>query len=262
MPDSRTSRRGPGPGNPVWAYEEVLPFLRGLENDLDYGDTDVHGGTGPVPVCRPDMSGRATAAFAEAANDLGFPAEPDKNDQQNPGFGPLPMNIRDGVRFNTGLTYVAPALQRPNFTVVGGCTVQRIRFSGTRAVGLDIQIAGRESTIEANSVVLSAGAFETPRLLARSGIGPGDELRRLGVPVVGDLPGVGRQFSDHPQVVLEWTPNQPLTPASGSWIDASLEFPLHQRPPFRRPADPAVERPDECADRTLIRRPRNARCRC
>ena len=105
-----------------------------------------------------------------------------------PGFGPVPRNVRDGVRWNTGLAHVIPALGRANFTVLGGCTVGRIRFRGRRAVGLDINVAGRDSTVAAERVILSAGAFETPTLLLRSGIGPADELRRLGIPVVGDLP--------------------------------------------------------------------------
>lgn len=211
-------------GNPAWAYQNVLPFLRALENDLDYGPTDVHGGSGPVPVQRPALTGRTTSAFAAAADELGFPFEPDKNDQGTPGFGPVPRNVKDGVRWNSGLAYVLPALTRPNLTVLGGCTVPRIRFLGTRAVGVDIHVDGSDSTVAADTVVLCAGAFETPGLLLRSGIGPADDLRRLGIPVVGDLPGVGRRFSDHPQVVLEWTPTDYLDRGSDSWISACLNF--------------------------------------
>ena len=128
------------------------------------------------------------------------------------------------MRFNTGLTYVVPALPRPNFTMIGGCTVRRIRFRGACAVGLDITFGGVNSTVEADTIVLCAGAFETPRLLLRSGLGPSRDLRRLGLPVVGDLPGVGRRFSDHPQVVLEWTPRTDPVAATGSWITGCLNF--------------------------------------
>ena len=192
-------------GNPAWAYELVLPFLRGLENDRDFGDTAIHGGSGPVPVRRPSLAGPAAAAFAEACDEAGFPTEVDKNAQGTAGFGAVPLNIADGVRWNTGLAYVVPALARPNLTVIGGCAVQRIRFRGYRAVGLDVQIGGVDSTVEADQIVVCAGAFETPHLLMRSGVGPADNLRRLGFPIVIDAP-VGRTFNDHPQVVVEWTP--------------------------------------------------------
>ena len=214
-------------GNPAWAYDRVLPYLRGLENDRDYGDTAIHGGSGPVPVRRADMTGPAAAAFAEACSALGFPAETDKNAQGAAGFGAVPLNIDDGVRWNTGLAYVVPALARPNLTVLGGCTVQRITFRGSTAVGLDIQLGGVDSTVEAGEIVVCAGAFESPHLLLRSGIGPADDLRRHGVPVVRDASGVGRTFNDHPQVVVEWMPTAGPGPhPPDSWISGCLNFPF------------------------------------
>jgi len=211
-------------GNPAWAYESVLPLLRALERDLDYGDTDLHGGSGPVPVHRPDLTGPITSAFAQAADELGFPAEPDKNAQGTPGFGPVPRNVENGIRWNTGLAYVLPALDRANLSLLAGATVRRIRFRGSRAVGVDIQVDGRDCTVEAGAVVLSAGALGTPALLMRSGIGPAADLHALGIPVVGDLPAVGRRFSDHPQVVLEWAPRDYRGRGDHSWISACLNF--------------------------------------
>jgi predicted dehydrogenase (TIGR03970 family) len=211
-------------GNPAWAYDRVLPFLRRLETDRDYGLNEIHGGSGPVPVCRPSMTGARAAAFADACAELGYPYEPDKNKQGPASFGPVPLNIADGVRWNTGLAYVVPAIARPNLTVAGGCTVERIRFRGTRAVGLDIRSEGKFSTIAADEIVLSAGAFESPRLLMRSGVGPAGDLRAVGLPVVHDIPGVGRTFNDHPQVILEWTPNRDLGEAAESWISGCLNF--------------------------------------
>ena len=210
---------------PSWSYNRVLPYLRGLESDRDYGDTAVHGATGPVPVQRADLDSAASAAFVQAASELGHPFEADKNDQGNPGVGPVPLNVADGVRWNAGLAYVVPALVRPNLTVVGECTVRRIRFARSQAVALDVQMGDRSQTIEAGEIVVCAGAFETPHLLLRSGVGPADELRALGLPVVADRPGVGRRFSDHPQLVIDYSVPGPLPgPASGSWIGASLNF--------------------------------------
>jgi predicted dehydrogenase (TIGR03970 family) len=210
-------------GNPAWAYERALPFLRALENDLDYGDTDLHGGTGPVPVQRPPLTGPTAEVFAEAATELGLPDEPDKNVQGEPGFGPVPRNVTHGVRWNAALAYVLPALTRANLTVRGGATVRRVRFRGSRAIGVDIRSEGTDSTVLADTVVLAAGGLETPHLLTLSGIGPADQLRRLGIPVVTDLP-VGRSFSDHPQVALEWTPRAYRGRGDASWITGCLNL--------------------------------------
>lgn len=216
-------------GGPAWEYDHVLPSLRALENDRDYGDTPLHGGTGPVPVHRAGTDAPLPSAFVQAAVDLGHPFEADKNAQGRAGVGPVPSNIVDGIRWNTGLTYVLPARDRPNLTVTGGGTVLRLRFRNGRAVALDVRVDGRTTTIMAAEIVVSAGAFETARLLLRSGIGPADDLRALGLPVVADRP-VGRGFSDHPQVVVEYDPLGPPAPAEGSWLGAALNFPSSDGP--------------------------------
>jgi predicted dehydrogenase (TIGR03970 family) len=210
-------------GNPAWAYEHALPFLRAMENDLDYGNSDLHGGSGPVPVQRPPLTGPTAEVFAQAADELGFGPEPDKNAQGAPGFGPVPRNVTDGVRWNAALAYVLPVLRRANLTVRGGATVRRVRFRGSRAVGVDVRCDGLESTVAADTVVLAAGGLETPHLLTLSGIGPADRLRGLGIPVVADL-AVGRRFSDHPQVVLEWTPRAYRGRGDASWISGCLNL--------------------------------------
>ena len=210
-------------GNPAWAYERVLPFLRAMERDLDFGAAELHGGSGPVPVQRPPATGPTAPLFAQASADLGFVAEPDKNAQGEPGFGPVPRNVADGVRWNTALAYLLPALDRPNLTVRGRSVVDRIRFRGDRAVGVDVVVDGQRSSIGSGVVVLAAGALETPHLLARSGIGPAGDLQGCGIPVLLDRP-VGRRFSDHPQIVLEWTPRHYAGRGDASWISACLNL--------------------------------------
>ena len=221
-------------GNPDWAYQRVLPLLRAMETDHDYGDSALHGGSGPMPVRRPALRSPAAVAFTQAAAELGFTAEPDKNDQGEPGVGPVPMNVQTpegvppsgggSVRWNTALAYVLPALGRPNLTVLGHSTALRIRFRGRRVVGVQLLVDGRPQEVDADEVVLCAGAFETPRLLLRSGVGPRSELHRLGVPPVCDLPGVGRRFSDHPQVVVEWSAPGDLSGGEMGWLAAGLNF--------------------------------------
>ncbi|MFB4317011.1 mycofactocin system GMC family oxidoreductase MftG [Actinomadura sp. 21ATH] len=211
-------------GDPRWSYERVLPLLRALENDLDHGATALHGGAGPVPVRRTRLEHPAAAAFREAARELGHPDEPDKNAQDPPGFGPVPVNAVDGRRINTGIAYLLGALGRPNLTVLGGCQVRSVAVRRGRATGVVAERGGRPSTLEAGEVVLCAGALATPHLLHLSGIGPAAALEGLGVPAVHDLPAVGAALSDHPQVVLEWTPRRPMAEPAGSWLGGALHL--------------------------------------
>ncbi len=194
-------------GQDEWTYDRALPAYRRLETDLDYGDSGLHGSSGPVTVARPPQDNPANHAFVDASAELGFPEEPDKNADGAPGIGPVPMNVSDGVRWNTGLAYVIPALGRPNLEVRGGSYVRRVVFEGTRAAGVEVDGDGRTSVIRADQVVLSAGGVKTPHILLVSGVGPADELTENGIPVVCDLPGVGRGFSDHPEIQVGWQPS-------------------------------------------------------
>ncbi|MFF0081860.1 mycofactocin system GMC family oxidoreductase MftG [Streptomyces canus] len=212
-------------GNPAWAYDRVLPLLRALETDLDLGPSAVHGDRGPLRVTRGDMTHPAAAAFRDAARALGFPAEPDKNDQAAPGFGPVPTNSVDGTRRNAGLSYLPPeVLDRPNLTVLGGCSALRVVVERGRATGVVVERDGARATVDAGSVVLSAGALATPHLLLLSGIGPRAELERCGVPVVRDAPAVGARLADHPQLVLDWIPHNDLAAPAGSWLGGCLHL--------------------------------------
>lgn len=195
---------------PDWSYERVLPVLRDLERDLDLGRGAFHGDAGPMPVQRAAQSNPAARAFTAAALELGFAAEPDKNAPGAPGVGPVPQNVVDGVRISTGLAYLSPVRDRPNLEVIGGCRVLRVVFDGTRAVGVELAAGASKASaasarvIEADEVVLCAGGIATPHLLLVSGVGPAEQLRARGVPVVHDAPGVGRAFSDHPDLSVGW----------------------------------------------------------
>ncbi|MET4782190.1 GMC family oxidoreductase N-terminal domain-containing protein [Glaciihabitans sp. UYNi722] len=195
-------------GNDEWAWEKVLPLYRKLEHDLQYGETAVHGGSGPMTISRPPQDHPATVAFRRAVEELGFISEPDKNDQGEPGYGPVPMNAIDGIRLNTGIAYINPIRSRANLTVQGDSYVRRVIFDGTRAVGVEVVHAGAVSSIEAAEIVLSAGGVKSPHLLLVSGVGPRDELERFGIPVVSDRPGVGTDFSDHPDIAVGWQPRR------------------------------------------------------
>ncbi len=201
---------------PAWSYANALPVLRALESDLDYGETPVHGASGPMPVRRPSQAGPAASAFRSAAVELGFPVVADLNAPGAPGVGAVPGNVVDGVRVNTGSAYIEPVRGRPNLRVRGGARAVRVLFSGTRAVGVETT-AG---IVHGEEVVLCSGAIGTPHLLLLSGVGPSADLERLGIPVVADLP-VGAAFSDHPNVAVGWRARGPVADP-----DESMPFPV------------------------------------
>lgn len=198
-------------GNHEWAWDKALPFYRKLEKDLQYGDSAVHGDRGPMPVWRHPQSHPISKAFAAACNDLGYLIEPDKNDQSHPGYGPLPTNTLQGQRINVGTAYVNPIRHRPNLTVQGYSYVRRVLFDGRKAAGVEILVDGGISEVAAKEVVLCAGAIKTPHILLLSGLGPRRELDRWGIPSIADLPGVGRNFSDHPSLAINWKSENPAT---------------------------------------------------
>ena len=195
---------------PEWSFEAVLPTMRRMEADADATlgivDADVHGLSGPMVVSRPPQTGRLPSAFTAAARGAGFPDEADKNAPGIPGVGAVPLNVRHGVRWNTGLAYVLPALARPNLTVRGGARVIRLVIRDGRATG--VELVGGER-VAADEVILSAGAIATPQLLMLSGIGPARHLTELGIPIVIDLP-VGAAFSDHPDIGVGWRSRGPV----------------------------------------------------
>ncbi|BCW35921.1 choline dehydrogenase [Arthrobacter sp. StoSoilA2] len=197
-------------GNEEWAWDKVLSYYKKLENDLEYGESDMHGGTGPITVSRPPQDHAVTKAFQRAVKELGFPAEQDKNSGDGPGYGPVPSNSIRGLRINTGMAYINPARDRRNLTVEGNSVVRRVLFAGTQAIGVEVLRDGAVFTIQANEVVLSAGAVKTPHILLLSGLGPETELNRFHIPIIKHLPGVGKGFSDHPSLAISWRSKVPV----------------------------------------------------
>jgi len=190
-------------GNPAWSFEEVLPFFRKLERDGDLAGNH-HGSEGPVPVARMARGewSPASVAFAEACGLAGFAEDPDMNAPGSIGVGALPLNNVDGIRINTALAYLDPVSERENLHVMADALVTRVIVEGGRASGIRVRRGGEAITFPGGEVVLSAGAVKSPHLLLLSGIGPADDLAGAGVPVLHDLPMVGRDFTDHCTVHL------------------------------------------------------------
>lgn len=196
-------------GNAGWGFADVLDDFRRLEVDGDFRDS-WHGSDGLIPIHRYPRAelNPVQAAFVDGAVALGHPFVEDHNRPDAVGVGPTPRNVRDGMRMSTAVTYLAQARSRANLTIRPDSVVAHVEFSGTRVTGIRL-LDG--TAIEADRVVLSAGTYASPVILARSGIGPAAELLALGIEPVVDLPGVGSNLVDHPLVSVDL----PTRPASG-----------------------------------------------
>lgn len=196
-------------GHSEWSYEKTLASYKRSESDQDFSGP-LHGSDGPVPVRRPlDLAPEFMPAFTRACVELGHPEEPDKNGGGPEGVGPVPMNIGDGRRVSTGIAYVMPNRERANLDVVGDAHVRRVVFEGRRAVGVEADVDGRQVTFRGDEVILSAGVLRSPQLLMLSGIGPAEHLRKHGIAVLHDAPGVGAEMVDHPDLLVAYRCDHP-----------------------------------------------------
>lgn len=181
-----------------WAYEDVLPAFRRLE-DWRGVPSALRGTGGPVPVGEPEGLCTGARAFIEAAVNAGFPRLPDVNASAIEGVAPIQLNTRRGRRVSTAQAYLKPARGRPNLLVLTDTMAERITVEGGRATGAVVRRKGGavEAVTVRREVVLCAGAIASPKLLMLSGIGDGAALGALGLPVHVHRPAVGRNLQDH-----------------------------------------------------------------
>ena len=190
-------------GNELWSFEEVLPFFRRLETDMDFHD-DFHGNDGPI-VCHRFKEENwlpSQKAFYKACRDEGFPETIDLNNPESHGVGPIPFNNPDGIRFSSALGYLSQIRHRINLTIRAKCMARKLLFDGKYIVGVEVESEGEQFIVESARVVLSSGTIANTQLLLLSGIGPEEHLNELGVKVHTNLPGVGQNFSDHPLIFI------------------------------------------------------------
>ena len=206
-------------GNPGWAFTDVLDGFRRLESDADFTN-QWHGSEGPIPVRRHPRGelNAVQSAFLDGAAAVGHRRIEDHNEPGVVGVGTSPRTVRDGVRMSTAITYLAQARRRQNLTIRPDTMVAVVECKGTRTAGIRL-LDG--TYIEADTVVLAAGAYGSPAILTRSGIGPVAELQRLGIRPVLDLPGVGANLSDHALLSIE-TPTRPSQSPSRFGVHATL----------------------------------------
>jgi choline dehydrogenase len=209
------------PGMASWDYAHCLPYFKRMENCLAAAPDDPYRGHGgPLVLELGPADSPLFAAFFRSVQDAGYQLTPDVNGYRQEGFGPFDRNIHRGRRLSAARAYLHPVLGRPNLTVRTRTLVTAIRFEGRRAIGVDIERrGGGTESLVGGEIILCGGSINSPQLLQLSGIGPGDELAALGIPIVADLPGVGVHLQDHLEVYIQYRSLQPVSmqPALELW---------------------------------------------
>lgn len=239
-------------GDRAWGYESVLGYYRRIENWQGTPDAR-RGSGGPVHVEQPATPQPLAWATLDAASRLGIPRFSSPNGEMMEGPGGVAitdLRINHGRRESMYDSYIRPRLHYPNLTVLTNALVTRVLHSGTKAVGVEVVLAGERHCFQADSeVILSMGAVNTPRVLMQSGIGPEDELRAHGIAPINHLPGVGQNLQDHIAFGCTWEYLQPQLVGAGGceatlyWkSDARLEAPdlLQCQLEFAVPPPPEV----------------------
>jgi choline dehydrogenase len=181
-------------GNKGWSYREVLPYFLKSEKNAVFS-SPYHSQHGSLHVQNHRSRHPLSEAFVSAATQAGFSKTDDFNGDAKEGFGFFQVNQNKGTRWSSADAFLKPVLHRKNLTVVSNTEVLNIMFKGKEATG--IQTTQHEVFFAEKEIILSAGAFHSPKLLMQSGVGSGYELQKLNIPVVHDLPGVGKNLQDH-----------------------------------------------------------------
>ena len=241
-------------GNPGWSYEEVLPYFLKSEcsevlkeesrrKDTDQLDPAYHSTSGPLYVSDLRNNYEILDKLTDAAESCGYPRNTDFNGVSQEGFGYYQVTQKGGKRWSSRRAYLSPAKGRPNLTILTHAHVTKLHFdeNGKRARAISIQHRGKPVTLKAHrEIILSAGAIQSPQILELSGIGLADRLKKLGIEVVHNLPGVGENFSDHYIARLSWRLRRNVSlnnRAHGlNFIKELLDYGLRQRGILALPA--------------------------
>ncbi len=197
-----------------WSYNNCLPYFKKLET-FSGGASEFRGGGGPVSVIAPKFSNCLCDVFAQASSEVGYPWSSDTNGEQQEGFGLMDQMIRDGRRESGSTAYLEPIRQRSNLTIVCDSTILRVSMKGKCAQGVELRTNGNIQHIgSARETILCAGSINSPKLLMLSGIGPAQQLNQLGIDVIQNLPGVGKNLQDHVNVNVKYESLKPITTTS------------------------------------------------
>jgi choline dehydrogenase len=221
-----------GWGATGWGWDDLLPYFLKSE-DNERGASAWHGAGGPLAVSEQRSGNRITPAFVEAGVEAGLNRNDDFNGPEQDGVGMYQVTQRGGMRASTSVSYLHPAMERPNLTVLPYMQVNRVLFEGNRAVGVEASQLGQTQELRAErEVILCGGAYNSPQLLMLSGVGPAEHLALREVELLLDQPAVGGNLSDHAASYNVWT-----TPEEASLLlalePAALEeFTASQSGPF------------------------------
>ncbi|MCY1351140.1 Oxygen-dependent choline dehydrogenase [compost metagenome] len=195
-----------------WGYQHCLPYFKRAET-YKFGGDDYRGASGPLATNNGNnMQNPLYGAWVEAGAEAGYIKTDDCNGYMQEGFGAMHMTVKDGVRWSTANAYLRPAMERPNLTVVTHAMTRRILLDGKRAVGVEYDEGGQTHTVHCNrEVLVSSGPIGSPHLLQRSGIGPAAVLKKAGIEVRHDLPGVGENLQDHSEIYIQYECKEPVT---------------------------------------------------
>jgi choline dehydrogenase len=200
----------------------VLPYFKRMET-VTGRDPAFRGDAGPMRPAPSATPNPLSQIFVDAAASTGFPVTDDFNGGRPEGAGWHDLSIADGERQSTARAYLAPVrAARSNLTIATSSRVRRLIVDGAKCTGVEFERDGRLETVEADEVILSAGAVDSPRILLLSGIGAADELTAVGVQVRHDLPGVGRNLHDHPLCGVVYEASQPIPAGLTNHAETSL----------------------------------------
>ncbi len=200
------------PGMQDWDYAHCLPYFKKMETVMA-GANAWRGGEGPLKMERGPAVNPLFQAFFAAVQEAGYPLTDDVNGYRQEGFAAFDRNIYRGHRLSAARAYLHPAMDRPNLDVWTHAMVTKIRFDGTRAVGVEVRHRRRTHQIDAGEVLLCGGAINSPQLLQLSGVGNARELESVGVKPIHDLPAVGENLQDHLEVYVQYASKQPVSVA-------------------------------------------------
>ncbi|MFH7028823.1 MAG: GMC family oxidoreductase [Heteroscytonema crispum UTEX LB 1556] len=219
-------------GNEGWSAKEVLPYFKKAENQ-ERGTDEYHSINGLLNVANLRCINPLSRIFIKAALEAGFTQNSDFNGTEQEGFGFYQVTQKNGKRHSAAVAYLKPILKRKNLTVKTNAQVTRILFEGTQAVGLTYTQNNLVNEIKiAKEVILSGGSINSPQLLMLSGIGSAEHLKSLGIPVIMDLPGVGKNLQDHLSVPLAYQCTKPITLINAEKIENILKYLLFKKGPL------------------------------
>ncbi|HEX3609909.1 MAG TPA: GMC family oxidoreductase N-terminal domain-containing protein [Solirubrobacterales bacterium] len=221
-----------GWGVPGWAWDDLFPYFLKAE-DNERGASEWHGVGGPLPVSDQRSGNRISPAFVEAGVEAGLARNGDFNGEAQDGVGMYQVTQRGGMRASAAVSYLHPASERPNLTVMPHMHVNRVLFEGTRAVGVEASRLGEAQELRAErEVLLCGGAYNSPQLLMLSGVGPAEHLAMREVELLLDQPAVGENLGDHPSTYTVFTTPEPESLLAALEPAAMAEFEASQTGPF------------------------------